>query len=123
MEEGSNCVIANLKAQIGQMRKALREALEQRSGAPVSYTEVDSWLNGKLPGCRNLNRNGADFHKSADGPRDIDANLETTHQGDTAEYLEKARQGETLDVTENLDKSSKFARGAQGRGRRRCRRR
>ena len=35
-EDGRNCVIANLKAQVGQLEKALKEALELRADAKVA---------------------------------------------------------------------------------------
>ena len=63
-EGGSNCVIANLKAQVGQLEKALKEALETRAGAKVGREEVRAWLN-EVSKNRELNHtDGADLDTS-----------------------------------------------------------
>ena len=81
-EDGQNCVIANLKSQIGQLDKVLQEAIEARTGTKVERKDIQEWLES-LP---NPNHNdGAKFQKSAVGSRDLDENLDTNHQGATDE--------------------------------------
>ena len=63
-EGGSNCVIANLKAQVGQLEKALKEALEERAGAKVAKEEVKEWLSEIMSRDRDLSHNGADLDSS-----------------------------------------------------------
>ena len=121
---GGDCTIANLKAQIGQLTRALEEAQangaktkvggkQVRSDSPcvLEATESDLGTNHQAnsqeieynlgmthmgnnsPGCRNLNRlDRANFQKSAVGSRDLNGNLDTTHQGPAVDNLGTSHQ-------------------------------
>merc|ERR1711997_418947 len=88
-EDDSNCVIANLKAQVGQLEKALKDALEMRAGAKVGQEEVKEWLHEVV----NRKR-GADLDSSHQLSEDAPgADLDTSH-----ESSKSSRDGE-----ENID--------------------
>ena len=114
--DGSNCIIANLKSQIGQLERALQEAVESRLGTKLAKEEIQEWLSKCSQKARlyeeNLYRsshsagakeNGGEGENSHQGEdQEIMENLDTSHQGppcaeEESTEVDDAVEGELLE--------------------------
>ena len=79
-EEGSNCIIANLRSQLGQLELALKEAIEARVGTKVGKEEIKEWLQN-LPSPNH--KEGANYQESANFPIKNEDFCNTAHDSET----------------------------------------
>ena len=113
-EEGGNCVIGNLKSQLGQVYKALQEAIEARTGTKVGREEIKDWL-GNLPGPNR--QEGANRQESADLPIKNDDFRNTVPTSETqgiCDDLGSSHLGSPGAKEENIEAEPRGAIGKQG---------